>query len=102
LNPALSEKLSGYQGPPQVKIGIRPEDVSVDQSASDNSVAAVVDFVEVQGERNILTLNLSGSEMFLVIASADYKPEMNSTIHLQFDMDHLHIFAAETGLNLTI
>jgi multiple sugar transport system ATP-binding protein len=102
LNKALSAKLTAYQGAPQVRIGIRPEDVSVSESQAKNSVAAVVDFVEVQGERNILTLNLTGGEMFLVIASSDYKPELNSTIHLQFDMDHLHIFETENGLNLSI
>ena len=102
LSPALNEKLSAYQGASQVKIGIRPEDVSIAQPEANNSVAAIVDFVEVQGERNILTLNLSGGEIFLVITPSEYKPALNSTVHLQFDMEHLHIFVTETGQNLSI
>ena len=102
LNQVLVEKLTSYQGAPQLKIGIRPEDISVSSTSVKNSVAVDVDFVEVQGERNILTLRLAGAEVFLVEAASDYKPELNSTIHLLFDMDHLHIFETENGLNLSI
>jgi multiple sugar transport system ATP-binding protein len=65
LEPRLKEKLSTYTSTPQVKIGIRPEDVSIHSETKGNSVSAKVDFVEVQGERNILTLELKGNEIFL-------------------------------------
>jgi multiple sugar transport system ATP-binding protein len=102
LDQILTGKISSYQGAPQLKIGIRPEDVSVSPSPVKNSIAVDVDFVEVQGERNILTLRLAGGEIFLIEAASEYKPEENSTIHLLFDMGHLHIFETENGINLSI
>jgi multiple sugar transport system ATP-binding protein len=101
LEPRLKEKLATYAGAPQVKIGIRPEDVSIHSETKGNSVSAKVDFVEVQGERNILTLELKGNEIFLVAVGSDIKPALNSTVQLLFDMNHLHIFEAASGNNLT-
>ena len=101
LNQDEIGKIAKYQGKPQVKIGIRPEDVSVCSASTKNSVDVKVEFVELQGERNIITLALAAGENFLVIVTSDIKPEIGSTIHVLFDQNHLHIFEAETGLNLT-
>jgi multiple sugar transport system ATP-binding protein len=101
LNQDEIGKITKYKGKPQVKIGIRPEDVSVCSASTKNSVGVKVDFVEVQGERNIITLALAAGEIFLVITAPDIKPQIGSTIHVLFDQNHLHIFEGESGLNLT-
>jgi multiple sugar transport system ATP-binding protein len=100
LDQVVADKIAAYKGSSQVKIGIRPEDVSVCSASTKNNLGVKVDFVEIQGERNILTLQLADGEIFLVEGASDIKPGMGSTIHILFDLKHLHIFETETGLNL--
>jgi multiple sugar transport system ATP-binding protein len=100
LSQKVVDKIAAYQGSSKVKIGIRPEDVSVSPKVTNNNINANVDFVEVQGERNILTLRLAAGEIFLVEAASSIKPEIGSNIQIHFDLDHLHIFETATGLNL--
>ena len=94
------DKLAAYNGPPQVKLGIRPEDVAVVSGPEENSVAATVDFVEPQGDRTILIVKLAGDDEFLVEVASEFRPEAGSIIHLRFDLLHAHIFESETGRNL--
>jgi multiple sugar transport system ATP-binding protein len=94
------DKLAAYNGIPQVKLGIRPEDVAVVSGPEENSVAATVDFVEPQGDRTILIVKLAGGDEFLIEVASEFRPEAGSTIHLRFDLLHAHIFETETGRNL--
>lgn len=94
------EKLSLYHGKPQLKLGVRPEDIAVISTPDENNVTAVVDFVEPQGDRTILTVKLAGGETFLIEVGPDFRPAANSTIHMQFDLEYIQIFAAETRQNL--
>jgi ABC-type sugar transport system ATPase subunit len=102
LSPELKEKLATYQGEPQVQLGVRPEDVGVFLSPSENSVGATVDFVEPQGERTILSLKLAGGEIFLAEVDSGFRPALDSMAYMQFDMGHLQIFEAESGLNILL
>jgi ABC-type sugar transport system ATPase subunit len=74
----------------------------VSLSPSENSVSATVDFVEPQGERTILSLKLAGDELFLAEVASDFRPDLDSTVHLTFDMGHLHIFEAESERNILL
>ncbi len=94
------EQLALYQGEPQVKLGIRPEDIAVLLAPEENCVAATVDFVEPQGDRTILIIKLAGDETFLVEVESEFRPDMGRSLYLRFDLAHIHIFAAETGLNI--
>ena len=100
LDDSLSQRLAAYQGAPQVKLGIRPEDLGVAQPGQENAVKTTVEFVEPQGDRTILSVNLEGGETFLVEVPADVRPEVAQPVRLQLDLRHLHIFEAQTGLNL--
>lgn len=101
LHKDIVNKLSCYDGFPDVKIGIRPEDISIVGSPRLNSINALVEFVEVQGERNILSLRLVAGDKFLVEAPSDIHPEINSTIQIVFDMRYLHIFDGKSGINIS-
>ena len=101
LDRELADKVSSYQGKPEVKIGIRPEDIGVFTTPQKNGVGARVGFVEIQGERNILDLDLAGGENFLVEAASSVKPEVDLTVYMVFDQRHMHIIERETGLNIT-
>jgi multiple sugar transport system ATP-binding protein len=102
LSPELQEWLAMYQGAQQVQLGVRPEDVAVSVSPSENSVGATVDFVEPQGERTILSLRLAGGEVFLAEVDSGFRPALDSMAYIQFDMGHLQIFEAESGLNILL
>ena len=60
----------------------------------------VVDFVEPQGERTILSVKLAGGEIFLTEVAPDFRPQIGQALHLRFDLRHLHIFEAQTGMNI--
>jgi multiple sugar transport system ATP-binding protein len=94
------DKLALYEGAPQVKLGVRPEDVGIVSSPAKNTMAATVDFVEAQGDRTILIVKLADGEIFLVEVVADFRPDIGQVVHLQFDLKHIHIFEAQTGVNL--
>jgi multiple sugar transport system ATP-binding protein len=100
LPPAIAEKLMSYSGASEVNIGIRPEDVACKNEAEPGCIPAVVDFVEPQGERTIITARLQGGEIFLSIADANYQPEIESNIFAKLDMRHMHIFDRVSGVNI--
>ncbi len=102
LSDELRDNLLSYEGAPGVLLGVRPEDVGVSLSPSENCVSATVDFVEPQGERTILSLKLAGDELFLAEVASDFRPDLDSTVHLTFDMGHLHIFEAESERNILL
>jgi multiple sugar transport system ATP-binding protein len=94
------EKLASYEGGSQVKLGVRPENVRVVSSPGENVAGGVVDFVEPQGERTILSVKLAGEEIFLVEVAPEFRPQIGQAVHLRFDLGHLHIFEAQTGMNI--
>jgi multiple sugar transport system ATP-binding protein len=100
LGPHSQDRLALYEGLPQVKLGIRPEDVEIRLSPGENTAGATVDFVEPQGDRTILIVKLADGEIFLVEVAADFRPDMGQAVHLRFDLKHVHIFEAQTGVNL--
>ncbi len=102
LGGKLREELAQYKGAPQVQLGVRPEDVAVSLSPSQNSVAATVDFVEPQGERTILSLLLADGELFLAEVPSAFRPDLDATVYLTFDPDHFHLFDADSGENIVL
>ena len=100
LDARLTDLMNKYTGKPQVKIGIRPEDVGVSLSPLKNSMPVAVEFTEPQGERTILTLRLAGGESYLVEVAADFIPEVDTPLHMTFNLSRLHIFDLESGNNL--
>jgi ABC-type sugar transport system ATPase subunit len=102
LGAGVREELAQYKGAPQVQLGVRPEDVAASLSPTENCVEATVDFVEPQGERTILSLALVGGELFLAEAPSAFRPDLNATVYLQFDMGHIHLFDEESGDNILL
>ncbi len=100
LSPQMKEKVSSYHGNPQVKMGIRPESVEVSLSPGEGTVEAVVDLIEPQGERTILSAKLAGGEIFLIEVAPDFKPKIDQAVYLRFDLKRIHIFEAQTGMSI--
>jgi multiple sugar transport system ATP-binding protein len=96
----LGKQIVSYQGPPEMKLGIRPESVSVDTSLRKSGISAVVDFVEPQGERTILSVKLADGEIFLIDVAPEIRPNIGENVHLSFDLEQAHFFDAQTGINI--
>jgi ABC-type sugar transport system ATPase subunit len=96
---ALLKNLKAQEGVEDLRLGIRPDCVKLDVGG-ENIVRAEVDFVEPQGDRTIITVRLSGGEMFLIEAGTGDRPQVGVPIDLRFELEHAHLFDRGTGVNL--
>lgn len=99
-SPESQGRLLAYQGPQQVRLGIRPENVRIAPEPAGDRLPAVVDFVEPQGDRTIITVQLTGGETFLVEAGADLRPALGERVGLAFEMEKAHLFEVDSGRNI--
>jgi multiple sugar transport system ATP-binding protein len=100
LNEGCSRRLSSYRGSNQLKLGVRPEDVKVSAGEAPGSFPAVVDFVEPQGDRTILSLKLPGENMVFAQSFDHIRQSAGERVYVSFDQRHLHFFSFETGANI--
>jgi multiple sugar transport system ATP-binding protein len=99
LDDICKARFLGYRGNPKLKLGVRPEDVLVSLTPMPNSFGLKVDFVEPQGDRTIISLQMNG-DIFLAQVLGDLRPEVNQTVYVTFDQRHMHFFDVETGVNV--
>ena len=77
----------------KVLLGIRPEHVRPNMGNLD----AYVDVVEHLGDESILYTKMENrKEQFIIKMSFNSKMHANETIKVDFDMDHVYLFDAET------
>ena len=95
----LGAQLENFKGSKEVNLGIRPESIGVGFQPEENSIQASVYVLEPQGERSILSARLKDGELFLVEVPPDFEAEPDTPIYLQF-REPLHLFSAESGVNL--
>ena len=88
---------NAVRGRDRVRLGIRPEDVSVAGPGGD-SVETEVEVLEPVGSDNYLHLAL-GDE-FIARVPSDVEPDPGETIHASFDSADLHLFDADDGDSL--
>ena len=100
MAPGVRKKLSDYQGPAQVRLGVRPENVKVALSPTDGDIKAVVHLLEPQGERTILSARLAGGEIFLVEVPPEFEPALETPVSLKLQ-EPVHIFEKQQGMNLS-
>ena len=103
------EKQAEYKAkglePQKVKLGIRPEHLSISKKGSE-TIPARVDVSEMMGSFIHLHVNADGKDVVLVLAAADLPSEhrtgyeYGSDICFTFDTNLMHLFNAETGENL--
>ncbi|MFC4448859.1 ABC transporter ATP-binding protein [Halorussus aquaticus] len=84
-------------GRDRVRIGIRPEDVSV-SGPGRNAVETTVEVIEPVGSDNYLHLGVG--EDFIARVASDVEPEQGESIHVAFDASDLHFFDADDGESL--
>ncbi|WP_327054052.1 ABC transporter ATP-binding protein [Halomicrococcus gelatinilyticus] len=87
---------SWVEGHDEVRVGIRPEDVSLVESGGNTAEASVV---EPMGNENFLYATLGDRELTARIASTLH-PKPGQTVRFTFDEAALYLFDAETGESL--
>ena len=107
--PCSPEKQAEYEAkglaPQKVKLGIRPEHLSLTKEGP-VTIPARVDVSEMMGSSIHLHANANGKDVVLVLQSADLPAShrtgftYGSDICFTFDTNLMHLFNAETGENL--
>ena len=107
--PCSAEKQAEYEAkglePQKVKLGIRPEHLSLGDGSA-REIPARVDVSEMMGSSIHLHVNSDGKDVVMVLQTVDL-PAAHRTgynygedISFTFDTNLMHIFNAETGENL--
>lgn len=96
LSAAVSELLlkSGYKDK-EVILGIRPENIAIDQGNNSEALSLKLDLMENLGSENIFYFELMDSSL-VVKAGSGYMAGIGSHMSLRFDMDKIHIFDKDT------
>ena len=92
---ALIDESAGDDAERRISVGIRPEDVSLDDSGD----AASVVVVEPTGHEVIVVFDYHGNEIVARMGS-DMGLRPDDVVKLKLRMDKLHIFAASDGCRL--
>lgn len=100
LDDLCKSRFLEYRGNPKLKLGVRPEDVLVSLNPIPNSFELVVDFVEPQGDRTVISLRLDGGQIFLAQVLGNLRPKIGQTVYVTFDQRHMHFFDIESGVNV--
>ncbi|MFC4551313.1 MULTISPECIES: ABC transporter ATP-binding protein [Halorussus] len=88
---------SAVRGRDRVRLGVRPEDVSV-AGPGREAVETTVEVVEPVGSDNYLHLGLG--EDFIARVDSGVQPTRGETVHVAFDANDVHLFDAEDGESL--
>lgn len=81
---------------PDVTLGVRPEHVSI----TDKGLSASVAIVEPSGHETIVTLVLDGTRLITRVAP-ETRIQVDETVSISFDPDHMHLFDAKSGILLS-
>jgi multiple sugar transport system ATP-binding protein len=85
----------------EISVGIRPQQLKVSASTSDNnSLPGVVDLTQFQGEFIIVTLLLDASEKTEVkaVIEAGWLPQRGDRVWLEMPPEAIHLFDGETPI----
>ncbi len=83
----------------ELTLGIRPEDLSIVDSPTEQTIQATVDVVEPVGSDNYIYAEIAGQEVTIRVP-ADVKPTVGDTISIQLDEDDIHLFDTRTEQNV--
>lgn len=83
----------------KVFVGIRPEVFKVAHATDDNTLHALVENTEMMGSDTHIYFSIEEAALNVRI-DPSYIIEYGDTVHLQVDMDNIHLFDAETEQTL--
>jgi multiple sugar transport system ATP-binding protein len=98
---AAGVRINGLTGTPDgmVTLGVRPEDCSA--GGENGHLTGSVYGVEPTGDVTYLTVK-AGEKLIEVKAARDYRADLDSQVHVDFDPSRLYLFDAGTGARLPL
>ncbi len=82
---------------PEVKMGIRPDQISIATAAQTASIAGEILVTEPLGGDMLVDMTV-GEDKFMVKTHPDFAGRRGDTCHIGFDTSRWHLFARDTGL----
>ncbi len=98
LPPAFEDPLTAVPTGPVV-LGVRPEDITLDDIPDVPSVRAGVEVAELMGNENILYLT-TGEDSVVARVAPRSAPKPGDGVDIRLDTHKLHFFDSETGATL--
>ena len=80
----------------ELKLGIRPEDISVLETQDRKSIKTEVYAVQPMGSHKLVTLKI-GENLILATAPSQFKLDEGENAGITFNMDNMHVFDKKTG-----
>lgn len=81
----------------ELLLGIRPEHVTMVESAGEEGISATVDIVQPLGDEQIVDLSLKDGTVIKMIASLEVKLAPADKLMVEFDQDRLSLFDAHSA-----
>jgi ABC-type sugar transport system ATPase subunit len=101
--PAPSWLLAVAPKPDQaLTLGLRPQSLKTLESSAAHQLSLLVDVVEYLGTESQIVghMNTPSGQRVSAIVTGNAQAQLHNTFSLSFDVQELHIFDTETGLNL--
>lgn len=79
-----------------VTLGIRPEDIVIDETPTENSIAVTANVIEQMGDLTHVYVDVFDQQC-IVTVSGDETVEPGEQFHIEFPPSRIHVFDSETG-----
>lgn len=93
------DKIRNHQ---KLILGIRPEHITVDVEAKENTYKVQLSVTEYLGSDSLLTVNLAEKLSLKALIDGYFEGEDDQTLYISWDYKKAHIFDPETELNLLL
>jgi len=97
VSEAQSALLRGALRGTSVRMGIRPDQISIGGKSTVESVAGTIKVTEPLGGDTLVNVDLKNAQL-LVKTHPDFSGAMGETCHLTFDTGRWHFFASDNGI----
>ncbi len=82
-------------------LGVRPEDINVEEKKKEGKVKTRLILIEPQGKEVLLTLKVDGTELKCLTYPDTEIPDVGEDLWVSFSNSRLHLFDKDTGESVT-
>lgn len=96
ISDVLGKKIQNSATGSELILGIRAEDIFVQEETSEETIQTEVYVVEPLGSENIIDLKI-GNNLLKAKTLPTVQPDIGQPIQMRFDKDRMHVFDRDTG-----
>ncbi|MDJ0957401.1 MAG: ABC transporter ATP-binding protein [Arenicellales bacterium] len=100
LKTEVMDKIGNVSG--EVIVGIRPEDVNLQQQQDENTCAAMIYLVEHMGMENWVSVRIGEHQQIRAVTDSAFEADVDATIYYSFEQEKLHFFDQNTEDSLVL